>query len=148
MREFYGTGKEELLKRVNDLVREQMGQRGLILDRIYVIGQFRLPKQVETAINSKIEATQRAQQRENEVAEATAEANKRRAQALGEKDAAISKAQGEAESIRLVTEAITPAYIRYQALQKWNGAYPTYLQMGQNGSDTIIELPSISSENK
>ena len=46
----------------------------LLQEWIYTIGDFRLPPRVVEAINAKIEATQLAQQRENEVREAEAEA--------------------------------------------------------------------------
>jgi regulator of protease activity HflC (stomatin/prohibitin superfamily) len=90
----YGVGKAKLIQQVQDMVVAQVQPIGIEIEKIYLIGNMRLPDQVIQALNAKISATQKAQQRENEVREATAEAEKK-----------IAAADGEAKSILRVAEA-------------------------------------------
>lgn len=142
----YGNGRQVLLARVDSLVSKQTRDMGIRVDRIYTIGDFRMPQQVVLAINAKIEATQRAQQRENEIRESEAEANKRIAQARGESessivrtkaeaetmmlrakaeaDALMLKAKAEADANELRSKSLTPALMQYETMKRWNGALP------------------------
>ena len=66
-------------------------------------------------INNKIAATQIAQQKENELRAANADAAK-----------AIALAKGEAESARIRGEALraNPQVLTQLAIEKWNGVLP------------------------
>jgi len=121
----YGAGKSELLTDVENLVRDQVSPVGIELEKISIIGSFRLPKQVLAALNSKIEATQRAEQRENELREAEAEAKKVVAQAKGKAEARLEQAEAEAKANRIVANSLTSQLIEYRKIERWNGALPT-----------------------
>lgn len=112
----YGSGKSDLIKKVESRVKEQVSPIGIDIEKIYFINELRLPETVVTALNSKIEATQRAQQRENELREAEAEAKK-----------TIAIAEAEAKAIRLKQQSITPTMVQYEAVQKWDGKLPEYM---------------------
>lgn len=90
------------------------------------------PEQVRQSINAKIEATQRALLRENEVAQSKAEAEKLRVAAQGEADARITKAKAEAEAIAIKAKALrdNPDILQLNAIDKWNGVLPQYLTSG------------------
>jgi regulator of protease activity HflC (stomatin/prohibitin superfamily) len=118
------SGKECFFEDVEKHVREDLSPMGIELSRIYLIGRFHFPTNVIAALNSKIEANQRAEQRENELREAEAEAKKRIAQAEGESRCAVLKAQAEAEANDLLSRSITKELIRWQAVQKWDGVLP------------------------
>lgn len=122
----YGAGKEELLKAVHSQVSQDMSQKGIVVDKIYLIGQMRLPDTIIAALNSKIEATQRAQQRENEVQEARAEADKQVAQAEGKAKSLLEVAKAEAEANRLRQQTLTAELIQYETVKKWDGKLPQY----------------------
>lgn len=101
------------------------------------IGAPRPPQTVIDAINAKVKAQQIAIQKENEVAQATADAQKAVAQAKGQADAQIAIATGEAESNRIRTASINPDIIRWremdiqqQAISKWNGTMPDVSTQG------------------
>lgn len=70
----YGKGKADLIEQVQKDVSDEVGDIGIQVEKVYWIGELRLPKNVTDSINAKIQATQMAQQRENEVAQAKAEA--------------------------------------------------------------------------
>lgn len=109
---------------------------GIQISRIYLIGRFHFPAAVVAALNSKIEATQRAQQRENELREAEAEAKKQIAKAEGQAKCQLAKAHAEAEANRLVAESTTQELIQWQAVQKWDGKMPLVV-----GSQTSMMIP-------
>ncbi len=125
--EIYGTQKGEFIRRVNEDVAAQVRPNGLRVDRIYLVGQFRLPAAVVQAIDTKIAATQRAQQRENELRETEAESAKRIAQARGTAESERIAAEAKAKVIEALTQRLTPEYLQYQAIQRWDGQLPTHM---------------------
>lgn len=120
----YGEGKALMISNVEKLVKEQLITYGISVEKVYLIGSIRLPENVVGALNSKIEATQRAQQRENELREAEAEAKKQVAQAEGKAKSMVALAEAEAKSNSLRRASITKELIEYEAVQKWDGKLP------------------------
>jgi regulator of protease activity HflC (stomatin/prohibitin superfamily) len=94
----YGVHKRDLLLKVDSMVSRQTKRYGIIIDRIYTIGELHLPLSIETAINSKLEANQRALQSQNEVKTIEAEANKKIAKSRGEAESRVIEAKAIAES--------------------------------------------------
>lgn len=94
----YGVHKRDLLLKVDSMVSRQTNKHGIIIDRIYTIGELHLPPSIETAINSKLEANQRSQQSQNEVKTVEAEANKKIAKARGDAESRVIEAKAIAES--------------------------------------------------
>lgn len=134
----YGVGKADLMKEVEDAVRDQVSEIGIIIERVYWVGDLRLPDSVVASINAKIDATQKAIETENKVRTAIAQADIVRATAKGDADAKIENARAEAESILLKGTAEAEAIkLRAEALAKnenlveltkaerWNGVLPT-----------------------
>ena len=120
----YGKGKAELMEKVNESVKKQLAPEGIIVETIYLIGDFRLPTQVKEALNRKIESIQKSEQSEYELREALAEAKK-----------TIATARAEAEKMRLKTLTITPLLIEYEKVKAWNGQLP--LVVGSGGGNMI-----------
>lgn len=131
----YGSGKTDLINGVEKAVKAQVDPTGIVVDKIYLIGSFRLPEAIREALNQKMAATQRAQQRQNEVAEAKAEADKAVAQAQGKAESAKLMAQQQADSLlitaeaeakanRVLSESLSDNLIRYKTVEKWNGVTP------------------------
>ncbi len=127
----YGEGKAALMDQVQADVIAQTKPLGIIVEKIYLTGSMRLPPNVREAINAKIKATQFAQQRENEVAAAKAEADKAIETARGESQSKILVAQGEAEAIRIKGDALrqNPNLVQLMWVEKWDGVMPTH-QLG------------------
>jgi regulator of protease activity HflC (stomatin/prohibitin superfamily) len=141
--DIYGAGKSGLMDRATDRVKKQVEPFGIRIEKIYWIGAQRLPAGVQAALNAKIEATQKAQQRENEVAQAKAEADKAREEARGVADATLLRAQAEAEAIRIRGEALrdNPALVDLTVAEKWNGTLPAYyVGGGSKGEGTILQI--------
>ena len=134
----YGSGKTELITEVQKEVSDKVKPVGIQIDQLSWVGELRLPQTVTESINAKIQATQIAQQKENEVAAAKAEAQK-----------LVVAAQAQAESLRLQKEQITPAMIEFRkvenqktAIEKWNGKLPEYMMGG--GALPFINIPGAS----
>lgn len=118
----YGSGKEELIRKVEAQLREQLAPQGIRVDKLYWINSIRLPEVVTKALNLKIEATQRAMMRENELREAEAEAKK-----------IVVSAQAEAEANKSKMLSLNPQLLEYErimnerkAIDAWNGITPVY----------------------
>lgn len=118
------SGKESFFEDVERHMREDLSPLGIELSRIYLIGRFHFPQNVIVALNAKIEANQRAQQRENELREAEAEAKKQIAKAEGQAKCLILQAQSEAQANKVLAESVTVELIQWQSVQKWDGKLP------------------------
>jgi len=118
------SGKENFFEDVESHVKQDLAPIGIELSRIYLIGRFHFPPTVISALNAKIEAMQRAQQRENELREAEAEAKKQVAKAEGQAKCVILKADSEAKANAALSQSITAELIQWQAVQKWDGKMP------------------------
>lgn len=147
----YGSGKTELIAEVEGIVREQVKDVGINIERVYWVGDLRLPPAITQSINSKIQATQISMQRENEIKTAQAQALIEVAKAKGEADARLESARAESESIRMKGEAEASA-IRSKAdalaqnanlvelirSERWDGKLPT--TMVPNGTTPFINV--------
>ena len=124
----YGVGKTSLMNSVTEMVRKQVAPLGIEIEKIYWIGELRLPKQIVANINAKIAATQKAQQRENEVAQAKAEAEKTIQVARGAAESTKLRAKAESEAIEMRGKALrmNPEVIQLEAINKWDGKLPVY----------------------
>lgn len=128
----YGRGKADFLKGVEASVREHFERFGIVVDSLYLTGDIVLPPTVTAALNAKVESTQKAEQRANEVSQTIAEADKAREQAKGEADAITTRAIAEAESLNIRGEAMrkNPGVVELNAIEKWNGVLPVYMTGG------------------
>lgn len=135
----YGAGKAELLAHVKAAVSEKMKLSGIQIDDIYWSGNPRLPENVTASINNKIQATQMAEQRQNEVAQAQAEAEKAVETARGEADALLLAAQAEAEAIQIKGDALrnNPELVDLTVAERWNGKLPDQY-LGSGGESNVI----------
>jgi len=127
----YGAGKAELIAAVQKDVSDQVGPLGINIGKIYWIGEIRLPEVVLKSINAKNAATQMAQQRQNEVAQAKAEADKKIEDARGQAESLLKVAEAQAKANKVLAESLTTEFVQYQAITKWDGKLPTTMIPGQ-----------------
>lgn len=110
--EIYGTKKEELLKQVEDQLREKMEPIGIIVEQLYWSGDIGLPDHILTALNEKISANQEAMKKEIQI-----KTSKSQAEANRELAASVTKELLDLR--RLENEKA--------AIEKWNGTLPTFM---------------------
>lgn len=122
----YGKGKADLVAEVEKMVRDQVAPLGINIERLYLVGEIRLPQSVIASINAKIQATQIAMQRENQVRTAEAAAQIQIAEARGVAESTLLKSRAEAESIRLRADALSQnaRLVELNAVEKWDGKLP------------------------
>lgn len=122
LEDLYSSKKGDLIKKVEKDIREIYASKGIIVDNVSFLSDIRFPIEIQNSITAKIEATQKAIQRENELREAEAMAKKR-----------IIEANAEAESNKIKIRSLSPQLLEYErvmnereAIMKWNGVTPHY----------------------
>lgn len=131
----HGEDKDKFILEVQDIVKEAVDHEGIIVDKIYLTGPVVPPQSVVDALNEKVRANQRAQQRENELREEKAQSDKVSEKARGEAEAVVKQAEAEAKSIKVRAEAQAKAnieiakslskdLIEYEKVRSWNGHLP------------------------
>src|SRR5262249_46745846 len=132
--------REEARLEVQKFLSERLGIEGFVIQQ-FTVNETRVPEAVVQAINAKVAMIQEAQKAEAQVKRTEAEAKQRGAQAQGEADAKKLSADAEAYFNKTVAASITPAYVQYRALEKWNGALPQ--MMGGNGAVPFVNLANV-----
>jgi len=122
--EIFGKGKQTLLTDVKNLLSEELGARGIVIDMISFVGALRVDRNVSQSINAAIAATQKAIEAENAVRQAEAEARQRVARAEGEAKSLLTVAKAQAESNKIVAASVTLELVQWQGVQRWNGVLP------------------------
>lgn len=112
------------LKDVRDSLQAELTPLGVQLDQFGFVGAPRPPQAVIDAINAKVHATQLAIQKQNELVQAQADANKEVAKTEGYARSVTIRADAEAAANRKIAESLTPNLVSYKALEKWNGTLP------------------------
>ncbi len=105
------------------------------------ITDFQFSDLFARAIESKVEAQQKALKAENDLQRIEVEARQREAQALGIAKANVAEAQGEAEAIKIINQALAqnPNYLEWLKTQAWDGKLP--LVVGEGGTP-FIQIPT------
>ena len=111
-----------------------------ITTEIVSITDFQFSILFAQAIEAKVEAEQRALQAENDLRRIEVEARQFEAQAVGIAQANIAEAQGEAEAINIINQALAnnPYYLEWLKTQAWDGKLP--LVVGEGGTP-FIQIP-------
>lgn len=138
----YGEGKEALMSTVNKVVSDRVKDIGIEIESVYMVGNFRLPVEIEKSINMKIAATQAAQQRENDLRTAEAQSKIIQANAEGESKSKIIHSTADAKANDLLSQSLTPQLVEYNAILRWDGKLPLVTSGSSNGN-MILDLSKI-----
>lgn len=120
---------EELVTKRNEVREMMIGKlttklqaRGIVVEELSII-DFQFSEAFTQAIEAKVTAEQSALQARNKLEQIKFEAQQVEAAAIGQKNAKIATATGDAEAIRIIDEQLkrSPTYIEYYKLQKWDG---------------------------
>jgi regulator of protease activity HflC (stomatin/prohibitin superfamily) len=147
--EIIGAKKEQLVSEVTKNLQKNVTDIGVVIDQLGFIESPRPPDLVMQSINMKVQATQLAMQKQNELVQAQAEAAKAVAYAEGDAKSQIARAQGQATANKLINESLTDKVmertlidLQYKWVEKWDGSTPFYIS-GQGGAgQALIQLPS------
>ncbi len=119
-------------------LQKELTPYGVKLEQFGFIGSPRPPQTIIDSINAKVQATQLAMQKQNEVVQATADAAKQVAQAKGNAEATILNADAQAQANRKLSDSLTPNLVQYRMIDKWDGKLPE-VQSGNGG--LMLQLP-------
>jgi prohibitin 2 len=119
--------REEIKTKALDMARKKVGEILMLED--LVIQNIELSKELETAIEAKMVQEQEASKAKFTQQKAEIEA-----------ETSIIKAKGEAEGIRVRSEALklSPQFIELQIVEKWDGKAPLVIGGGQGGGANIL----------
>ena len=120
-------------------IRERLGQFDVVTE-VISITDFEFSALFASAIESKVEAEQKALKAENDLRRIEVEARQTEANAIGQANANIAKAKGEAEAIAIINLALAenPNYLEWLKTQAWDGKLP--LVVGEGGTP-FIQIP-------
>ncbi|MBD1826509.1 prohibitin family protein [Microcoleus vaginatus GB1-A2] len=125
------TKRTELKTEIDNSLKKRLEPYGVIVRDVSLIN-FGFSPEFSKAIEAKQIAEQEAKQAEFTVRKATQDAQ-----------AQINRAKGQAEAQRLQRQTLTSEILQQQAIEKWNGQFPTV--MGGSGSLPLINIaPPIS----
>ena len=125
---------------IENAIRDRLNQF-YIETEVISITDFEFSPLFAKAIESKVEAEQKAQKAENDLIRIEVEARQLEAQAVGLAAANIAEAQGEAEAISIINNALSnnPFYLEWLKTQAWDGRLP--LVVGEGGTP-FIAIPT------
>lgn len=150
---------------IRETLEGRMTEYGILINE-FNITNFQFSAEFDKAIEEKQVAEQnklKAQtEKDKRVIEAEAAAQEKVLAAQADADATLAKAQAEAEAIRVKAEAeaeanrklnesLTSGILDYQAIQKWNGEYPTVMggensltmiDVGKNDAPAVVQIPT------
>ena len=132
--------KRPLVKQdIESSIRERLNQFNVVTE-VISITDFEFSPLFARAIESKVEAEQKALKAENDLLRIEVEAKQREANAIGVANANIAEAKGEAEAISIINQALAqnPNYLEWLKTQAWDGKLP--LVVGEGGTP-FIQIP-------
>lgn len=134
----FGDQKFEVCKTAKEWLNKDLEEYGFVFDFISFQGSPRGEPRVMESINLVIQSTQQAIQAENKVKQVEAEAKQEIAKAEGKAQSIILVAEADAKANKLLIESITPAFIQYKMLEKWDGVAPRVLG---GDSSLLLQVP-------
>ncbi|MEZ2239544.1 prohibitin family protein [Microcoleus sp.] len=120
------TERNELKTEIDNSLKKRLEPYGIIVRDVSLV-DFGFSPEFSKAIEAKQIAEQEAKQAEFAVKKATQDAQ-----------AEINRAKGQAEAQRLQRLTLTPELLQQQAIEKWDGKFPTV--MGGNNSLPLINI--------
>lgn len=117
--DIYGPKRREVQVAIESDIRERFEREGFLL-LSFDIRNINFTPDYAQSIEQKQIAQQRAEQMQYVLQQEQQEAERKRVEAEGIKDAAITKAEGEAEALRLISDALAknPDLLIYRYIEK------------------------------
>src|ERR687893_449241 len=146
------TNRETVKAEIENQIKQRLAAYNIDVEALSIT-EFQFSEQFRRAVESKVEAEQRALQATNDLRRIEIEAQQAEARAIGEREsniaraegvrqAAVLQAQGEAEAIQIVEAQLreNPRYLEWLKTQRWDGVLP--LVTGGAGATPFIEIPA------
>lgn len=137
------TKRPQVKEDIEASIRERLAQFNVVTE-VISITNFEFSPLFDKAIESKVEAEQKALKAENDLLRIEVEARQLEAQATGRANANIAEARGEAEAISTINKALSenPHYMEWLKTKEWDGKLP--LVVGEGGATPFVQIPLAS----
>jgi len=147
-KDMHSGSRAEIEVAIRELMMQTLGPRGIVVEAV-LLKSIVLPRNLTKAIEEKLEAEQQAQRMEFVLQQERQEAERKRLQAQGTRDAN-----------QIISEGLTPEILQFKAIEAWlelskspnakviftNGSVPLVMDVEQT-SNTIAP-PRSSSSNR
>ena len=124
--------RSEVVKEATNQLTEDFAAKNAVLDNLNIVN-FQYSDQYSKAIEEKVTAQQNALTEQNKLAAVQFQAQQR-----------VAQAQGEADAIKIQTQAISIAggesYLTLKWIEKWNGQVSLV-----NGGNPIVDMRGVNS---
>ena len=125
-------------KEVDRVLSDSMFNQGFEVSQFGFVGAPEIVDQsIQQAVHNKIRAKQDAETSQQQLQISIAEANKKVAEARGDSASKVINALGEAEAIKVKQTFLTPTYVDYIRVEKWDGKLPT---TSLGGGNTLFNI--------
>ncbi len=142
-KDMHSGSRAEIEVAIRDLMMQTLGSRGIIIEAV-LLKSIVLPRNLTKAIEEKLEAEQQALRMEFVLQQERQEAERKRLQAQGVRDAN-----------QIISEGLTPEILQFKAIEAWlelskspnakviftNGSVPLVMDAEQT-SNTIVPPPT------
>ena len=137
------TKREEAKARIGEEISRTLIERGIITEQVFIT-DFQFSADFARSIEQKVVAQQEALRERNVLDRIKVQAESKEAEAIGLANANVAQAKGEAEAILIIQEQLreSPDYLKWQAINKWNGKLP--LAMGGGGAMPFIDITNLA----
>ena len=109
-----------------DKIKELLGKEGFVVEQVVLLNELRLPPSVVQNIEAKINASQQALRKREELNSAKADADKRVASARGDSLSMVIVAAGKAAAYKMEKRELTSELLQKQFIDRWDGKLPVY----------------------
>ena len=130
--ELVGDKRPEVNQKIYEMFRDSLSPYGIVIET-FNLSDVVPDSATAEAIQNVVNAQNLLGQARIEKERAEVEAEKARVTAKGEADAAIIKADGQAQANAKLQQSLTPMIIEQNRIEKWNGELPKIV-----GSDGVI----------
>lgn len=131
--DIYGQKTSEASAKITERMAESSEGLGFMIADV-TVGTPKLDEITQKAIDERVKAAQELEKLNLETQIAQKNAEKAKIEAKGKADAEIEVAKGRAESIKLVTQSLTPDYIKFKEAE----ARMKFGWISVTGADTIV----------
>ncbi len=125
------TKRETAKSVISETIRKTLSERNIIVETVFIT-DFKFSDSFAAQIEAKVVAYQNFLTEENKLKGIQVIANQTVIQAEAQARANVAKANGEAQAIKIINEQLkqSPDYLKWQAINKWNGQMPYVLGSG------------------
>ncbi|AIF85541.1 SPFH domain, Band 7 family protein [Candidatus Nitrososphaera evergladensis SR1] len=148
------TKRETVKTEIEEQIKQRLAIYNIVVETISIT-EFKFSEQFTKAVESKVEAEQRALQASNELRRIQIEAQQAEAKAIGEQKANVARAEGirqsnilhaegESQAIQIIDQKLreSPSYLEWLKTQKWDGKLPFVVGGGDGGATPFIQIPT------